>query len=94
MGERQHFGEMFMLLPEHVPFRGLAQVRVDWIWAKEESERLAGKWSGKRCIIETNPVGLARCDLGFVVIEEKYSHRRSLFPYCHPHNCLWNRLLW
>lgn len=24
--ERQHFGEMFMLLPEHVPFRGLAQV--------------------------------------------------------------------
>lgn len=26
MGERRHFGEMFMLLPEHVPFRGLAQV--------------------------------------------------------------------
>ncbi|CAM9237533.1 unnamed protein product, partial [Hapterophycus canaliculatus] len=27
MGERRYFGEMFMLLPEHVPFRGLAQVR-------------------------------------------------------------------
>lgn len=27
LGERRYFGEMFMLLPEHVPFRGLAQVR-------------------------------------------------------------------
>ena len=26
LGERRYFGEMFMLLPEHVPFRGLAQV--------------------------------------------------------------------
>lgn len=30
MGERRHFGEMFMLLPEHVPFRGLAQVRISY----------------------------------------------------------------
>eukprot|EP00903_Cladosiphon_okamuranus_P018054 g16615.t1 len=29
IGERKHFGEMFMLLPEHVPFRGLAQVRAN-----------------------------------------------------------------
>ena len=27
LGERHHFGEIFMLLPEHVPFRGLARVR-------------------------------------------------------------------
>lgn len=26
--EGQHFGEIMMLLPEHVPFRGLAQVSV------------------------------------------------------------------